>query len=69
MVPLRCQPLHTVASLLARVVSKPLMDLTILNQVFICIPRLNLTAVIESESMTSQAFLACYLAKGRLSDH
>jgi len=35
----------------------------------ICTPSLNLTGVMESESMASQAFPACYLAKGCLSDH
>ena len=56
MVPLRCPPLHTVTSSLARVVSKPTHGLTNLNQVHICAPSLNLTGVIESESMASQAF-------------
>ena len=69
MVPLRCQPLHTITSSLARVVSKPIHGLTNLNQVHICTPSLNLTGVMESELMASQAFPACYLAKGCPSDH
>ena len=68
MVPLRCQPLHTVISSLARVVSKPTHRLTNLNQVHICTSSLNLTGVMESELMASQAFPACYLAEGYLSD-
>ena len=67
-VPLRCPPLHTITSSLARVVSKPTHGLTNLNQVLICTPSLNLTGVMESESMTSQDFPACYLAKGYPSD-
>jgi len=67
-VPLRCQSLHTVTSSLARVVSKPTHGLTNLNQVHICTSSLNLTGVMESESIASQAFPACYLAKGYLSD-
>ena len=68
MVPLRCPPLHTITSSLARVVSKPTYRLTNLNQVLICTPNLNLTGVMESESMASQAFPACYLAEGCPSD-
>ena len=51
-----------------RVVSKPTHGLTNLNQVHICTPSLNLTGVMESKSMASQAFLACYLAEGCPSD-
>jgi len=39
-----------------RIVSKPLMGLTILNQALICTPTPNLMGVIRSESMISQAF-------------
>jgi len=42
--------------LTSRIVSKPLMDLTILNQALICTPTPNLMGVIQSESMISQAF-------------
>ena len=45
------------------------MGLTDLNQVYICIPSLNLTGVMESELMASQAFPAYYLAKDCLSDY
>jgi len=44
------------------------MGLTNLNQVHICTSSLNLIAVMESESMASQAFPAYYLAKGCLSN-
>jgi len=37
-------------------VSKPLLDLTTLNQALICTPTLNLTGVIQFELMASQAF-------------
>ena len=49
-------------------VSKPLLGLTTLNQALICTPTLNLTGVIQSESMASQAFQAYYLVEGCPSD-
>jgi len=55
--------------LTSRIVSKPLMDLTILNQALIHTPILNLMGVIQSESMISQAFQACYSIEGCPSDH
>jgi len=42
--------------LTSRIVSKPPIGLTTLNQVFICTPTPNLMGVIQSESMISQAF-------------
>ena len=42
--------------LTSRIVSKPLMGLTTLNQALICTPIPNLMGVIQSESMISQAF-------------
>jgi len=54
--------------LTSRIVSKPLMGLTILNQALIHTPTPNLMGVIQSESMISQAFQACYSIKGCLSD-
>ena len=54
--------------LTSRIVSKPLMDLTILNPAFICTPTPNLMGVIQSESMISQAFQACYSIEGCPSD-
>jgi len=47
-------------TLTSRIVSKPLMGLTTLNQALICTPTPNLMGVIRSESMISQAFQACY---------
>jgi len=55
--------------LTSRIVSKPLMGLTTLNQVLIHTPTPNLIGVIQSESMISQAFQACYSIEGCLSDH
>jgi len=55
--------------LTSRIVSKPLMGLTTLNQALICTPTPNLMDVIRSESMISQAFQACYSIEGCLSDH
>ena len=54
--------------LTSRIVSKPLMDLTILNQALICTPIPNFMGVIQSESMISQAFQACYSIEGYLSN-
>jgi len=55
--------------LTSRIVSKPLMGLTILNQALICTPIPNLMGVIRSKSIISQAFQACYSIEGCLSDH
>ena len=46
--------------LTSRIVSKLLMGLTTLNQALIRTPTPNLMGVIQSESMISQAFQACY---------
>ena len=54
--------------LTSRIVSKPLMGLTTLNQALICTLTPNLMGVIWSESMISQAFQACYSIEGCLSD-
>jgi len=54
--------------LTSRIVSKLLMGLTILNQALICTPTPNLMGVIQSKSMISQAFQACYSVEGCLSD-
>ena len=54
--------------LTSRIVSKPLMGLTTLNQALICTPTPNLMGVIRSESMISQAFQACYSIEGCPSD-
>jgi len=54
--------------LTSRIVSKPLIDLTILNQALIRTPTPNLMGAIWSESMISQAFQACYSIEGCLSD-
>jgi len=54
--------------LTSRIVSKPLMDLTTLNQALIHTPTPNLMGVIRSESMISQAFQACYSIEGCPSD-
>ena len=54
--------------LTSRIVSKPLMGLTILNQALICTPTPNLMGVIQSKSMISQAFQACYSIEGCPSD-
>ena len=50
--------------LTSRIVSKLLMGLTTLNQVLIHTPTPNLMGVIQSESMISQAFQACYSIEG-----
>ena len=55
--------------LTSRIVSKLLMGLTTLNQALIHTPTQNLMGVIQSESMISQAFQACYSIEGCLSDH
>ena len=55
--------------LTSRIVSKLLIGLTTLNQALICTPTLNLMGVIQSESMISQAFQACYSIEGCPSDH
>ena len=54
--------------LTSRIVSKPLMGLTILNQALICTPTPNLMDVIQSELMISQAFQACYSIENCPSD-
>ena len=54
--------------LTSRIVSKPLMGLTTLNQALIHTPTPNLMGVIWSESMISQAFQACYSIEGCPSD-
>jgi len=54
--------------LISRIVSKLLMGLTTLNQALIRTPTPNLIGVIQSESMISQAFQACYSIKGCPSD-
>jgi len=54
--------------LTSRIVSKLLMGLTTLNQVLIHTPTPNLMGVIQSESMISQAFQACYSIEGYPSD-
>jgi len=51
-----------------KVVSKLLLGLTILNQALIHTPTPNLMGVIQSESMISQAFQACYSVEGCPSD-
>ena len=50
--------------LTSRIVSKPLMGLTTLNQALIRTPTPNLMGVIQSESMINQAFQACYSVEG-----
>jgi len=50
--------------LTSRIVSKPLIGLTILNQALICTPTPNLMGVIQSELMISQAFQTCYSIEG-----
>ena len=55
--------------LTSRIVSKPLMGLTILNQALICTPIPNLMGVIWPESMISQAFQTCYSIEDCPSDH
>ena len=55
--------------LTSRIVSKPLMGLTTLNQALIHTPIPNLMSVIRSESMISQAFQACYSIEGCPSNH
>ena len=54
--------------LTSRIVSKPLMGLTTLNQALICTPTPNLMGVIQSELMISQAFQTCYSIEGCPSD-
>jgi len=54
--------------LTSRIVSKLLMGLTTLNQALIHTPTPNLMGVIQSESMISQAFQACYSVEGCPSD-
>ena len=54
--------------LTSRIVSKPLMGLTILNQALIYTPIPNLMGMIQSESMISQAFQVCYSIEGCLSN-
>jgi len=54
--------------LTSRIVSKLLMGLTTFNQALIHTPTPNLMDVIQSESMISQAFQACYSIEGCLSD-
>jgi len=55
--------------LTSRIVSKPLIGLTTLNQALIHTPTPNLIGVIQSELMISQAFQACYSIEGCPSDH
>jgi len=50
--------------LTSRIVSKLLMDLTTLNQALIHTLIPNLIGMIQSESMISQAFQACYSIEG-----
>jgi len=50
--------------LTSRIVSKLLMGFTTLNQALIHTPTPNLMGVIQSESMISQAFQACYSIEG-----
>jgi len=50
--------------LTSKIVSKLLMGLIILNQALIHTPTPNLMDVIQSESMISQAFQACYSIEG-----
>ena len=65
MVFLRCPSTFTHRNKLTnRIVSKPLMGLTTLNQALIRTPTSNLMGVIRSESMISQAFQACYSIEG-----
>jgi len=54
--------------LTSRIVSKPLMGLTILNQALIRTPTPNLMGMIWSELMIGQAFQACYSIEGCLSN-
>ena len=54
--------------LTSRIVSKPLIGLTTLNQALIHTPIPNLMDVIQSELMISQAFQACYSIEGCLSN-
>jgi len=55
--------------LTSRIVSKLLIGLTTLNQALIHTLTPNLIGVIQSESIISQAFQACYSIEGCLSDH
>jgi len=54
--------------LTSRIVSKPLIGLTTLNQALIHTSTPNLMGMIQSESMISQAFQACYSIEGCSSD-
>ena len=54
--------------LTSRIVSKSLIGLTTLNQALIHTPTPNLMGVIQSESMISQAFQACYSIESCPSD-
>jgi len=54
--------------LTSRIVSKPLMGLTTLNQALIHTSTPNFMGMIQSESMISQAFQACYSIEGCPSD-
>jgi len=54
--------------LTSRIVSKPLMDFTTLNQALICTPTPNLMSVIQSKLMISQAFQTCYSIEDCLSN-
>jgi len=54
--------------LTSRIVSKLLIGLITLNQALICTPTPNLMGVIQSESIISQAFKACYSIKDCPSD-
>jgi len=56
------------SKLTSRIVSKPLIGLTTLNQALIRTPTPNLMGVIQSELMISQAFQACYSVEGCPSD-
>ena len=55
--------------LISRIVSKLLIDFTILNQALIHTPTPNLMGVIWSNSMMSQAFQTCYPIEGCPSNH
>jgi len=55
--------------LTSRIVSKPLIGLTTLNQALIRTSTPNLIGVVQSESIISQAFQAYYSIEGCLSDH
>ena len=55
--------------LTSRIVSKPLMGLTTLNQALIRTPTPNLMGVIQPDSMISQTLQAYYSIEGCPSDH